>query len=129
MSLISICIPAYNRAALLDSVLSQDFNDFDIVIAEDFSPERQGIAAKVAEYQQRFGNKVRYHENPQTLGYDGNLRRLVGLATGDYVLFMSFEYIEVLYNRKRQHSSLGYKSPIRFLDVWLIAQQKEKLVA
>ncbi len=42
---------------------------------------------------------------------------------------MSFEYIEVLYNRKRQHSTLGYKSPIRFLDDWLIAQQKEKLVA
>ena len=42
---------------------------------------------------------------------------------------MSFEYIEVLYNRKRQHSSLGYKSPIRFLDNRLIAQQKEKLVA
>ncbi len=42
---------------------------------------------------------------------------------------MSFEYIEVLYNRKRQHSTLGYKSPIQFLDNWLIAQQKEKLVA
>ena len=92
MSLISICIPAYNRAAvlpaLLDSILSQDFNDFDIVIAEDTSPERQAIAAKVAEYQQRFGEKVKYHENPQTLGYDGNLRRLVEIAAGDYVLFM-----------------------------------------
>jgi putative transposase len=42
---------------------------------------------------------------------------------------MSFEYIEVLYNRKRQHSTLGYKSPIQFLDNWLIAQQNEKLVA
>jgi hypothetical protein len=42
---------------------------------------------------------------------------------------MGFEYIEVLYNRKRQHSSLGYKSPIRFLDDWLITSQKEKLVA
>jgi transposase InsO family protein len=42
---------------------------------------------------------------------------------------MSFEYIEVLYNRKRKHLSLGYKSPIRFLDDWLIAQQKKKLVA
>ena len=29
---------------------------------------------------------------------------------------MSFEYIEVLYNPKRQHSSLGYKLPIRLLD-------------
>ena len=42
---------------------------------------------------------------------------------------MAFEYIEVLYNRKRQHSTLGYKSPMQFLDAWLIAQQKEKLVA
>ena len=37
--------------------------------------------------------------------------------------------IEVLYNRKRLHSTLGYKSPIQFLDAWLIAQKKEKLVA
>jgi len=92
MSLISVCIPAYNRAgvlpALLDSILTQDFDDFDIVIAEDFSPERQAIAAKVGEYQRRYGDKVKYHENPQTLGYDGNLRRLVALAKGDYVLFM-----------------------------------------
>ena len=36
---------------------------------------------------------------------------------------MSFEYIEVLYNRKRQHSSLGYTLPIRFLDGWRITQQ------
>ena len=92
MALISVCIPAYNRLgvlpALLDSVLNQDFDDFDIVIAEDASPERQAIAAKVADYQQRVGEKLEYHENLQTLGYDGNLRRLIELATGDYVLFM-----------------------------------------
>ena len=45
------------------------------------------------------------------------------------MIAMSFEYIEVLYNQKRQHSSLGYKSPIRFLDDWLNTQQIEKLVA
>ncbi len=92
MPLISVCIPAYNRAgvlpALLDSILKQDFDDFDIVLAEDASPERQAIEAKVAAYQQRYGNRVKYHANKQTLGYDGNLRRLVELATGDYVLFM-----------------------------------------
>ena len=92
MPLISVCIPAYNRAAvlpaLLDSILNQDFDDFEIVIAEDSSPERQAIAAKVSEYQQRDRNRVKYHINPQTLGYDGNLRRLVELAIGDYVLFM-----------------------------------------
>lgn len=92
MSFISVCIPAYNRVTflseLLDSILGQDFDNFDIVIAEDFSPERKGISATVATYRQRLGSKIKYYENPQTLGYDGNLRRLVELATGEYVLFM-----------------------------------------
>jgi len=42
---------------------------------------------------------------------------------------MSFEYIEVFYNRKRLHSTLGYKSPMQFLDDWFNAQRKEKQVA
>lgn len=42
---------------------------------------------------------------------------------------MAFEYIEVFYNRKRLHSTLGYKPPIPFLQDWLAAQQMEKQVA
>ena len=41
----------------------------------------------------------------------------------------SFEYIEVFYNRQRQHSTLGYKSPIQFLESWISEQHQEKLVA
>ena len=41
----------------------------------------------------------------------------------------SFEYIEVFYNRKRQHSTLGYRSPIQFMENWLNEQQQEKRVA
>jgi hypothetical protein len=41
----------------------------------------------------------------------------------------AFEYIEVFYNRKRQHSTLGYKSPVQFLENWSRAQHQEKLVA
>jgi putative transposase len=40
-----------------------------------------------------------------------------------------FEYVDVFYNRKRQHSSLGYRSPIQFLGDWLSEQHQEKLVA
>jgi len=41
----------------------------------------------------------------------------------------AFEYIEVFYNRKRLHSTLGYKSPTQFLNDWLDSQPKEKQVA
>lgn len=39
-----------------------------------------------------------------------------------------FDYIEVRYNRKRLHSSLGYQSPKQYLQNWL-AKRKEALVA
>jgi putative transposase len=41
----------------------------------------------------------------------------------------SFEYIEVFYNRKRQHSTLGYKSPLQFLQRWIREQNQEKRAA
>lgn len=40
-----------------------------------------------------------------------------------------FEYIEVFCNWKRQHSTLGYKSPAQFLENWIREQNQEKLVA
>lgn len=40
-----------------------------------------------------------------------------------------FEYIEVFYNRKRRHSTLGYRSPTQFMKDWVSAQHDEKLVA
>lgn len=41
----------------------------------------------------------------------------------------SFEYIEVFYNRKRQHSTLGYRSPVQYLEQWTGEQNQEKLAA
>ncbi len=32
-----------------------------------------------------------------------------------------FEYIEIFYNRKRRHSSLGYKSPVEFEELRMVA--------
>jgi len=41
----------------------------------------------------------------------------------------SFEYIEVFYNRKRPHSTLGYKTPTQFMKDWIDDQEKQKQVA
>jgi glycosyltransferase involved in cell wall biosynthesis len=88
----SVCIPAYNRAALLpqllESVLTQSFADFEVVINEDGSPERQLIREVVAQYSSLYPNKIRYFENEKNLGYDANLRSLVERSRGEYCLFM-----------------------------------------
>ena len=89
---LSVCIPAYNRAqylsALLDSALSQNYSELEIVIVEDNSPERVQIADVVREYRERGVDCIRYFENEKTLGYDGNLRSLFCRATGDYCVMM-----------------------------------------
>lgn len=89
---LSVCIPAYNRAAvlpeLLDSILGQDPPPFEIVICEDGSPERPQIADVVRRYQAAHPGRIELFENERNLGYDGNLRRLVERASGDYCVFM-----------------------------------------
>lgn len=89
---ISVCIPAYNRAAvlpaLLESVLTQDFDEFEVVINEDGSPERQLIGEVVERYAALYPDRIRYFENEHNLGYDANLRSLIERARGEYCLFM-----------------------------------------
>lgn len=88
----SICIPAYNRAhhlgSLLDSILSQDYDNFEIVICEDHSPEREQISIIVQRYAELHPDVIRYYENDENLGYDGNIRNLVARANGTFCFFM-----------------------------------------
>lgn len=89
---ISVCIPAYNRAALLpsllDSIFIQDLDDFEVVIAEDSSPEREEIRLVAADYAAQYPGRLIYKENTDNLGYDGNFRNLLELARGEYAFFM-----------------------------------------
>ena len=90
--LISVCIPAYNRAGvlreLLDSILTQDFDAYEVVICEDGSPERAAIRQVVEALPCERRARVRYLENPGNLGYDGNVRNLIAVAAGEYCMLM-----------------------------------------
>lgn len=49
-------------------------------------------------------------------------------ATRDKAKTDVFDYIEPFYNRRRRHSTLGYKSPTQFMNEWTSAQLQKKLV-
>jgi putative transposase len=53
----------------------------------------------------------------------------VRYATHAEMKAASFEYIEVFYNRKRQHSTLGYRSPTQYLDDWNDELNQAKMAA
>lgn len=90
--LLSIIVPTYGRAEhvgpLIDSVLEQQFDDWEFVIAEDHSPRRDEVRAVVESYATRVGPRIRFHQNETTLGYDANFRNLVELARGEYLFVM-----------------------------------------
>ena len=50
-------------------------------------------------------------------------------TTRDEAIADLFEYIEVFYNRSRRHSTLGYRSPVQFLQNWITKQHERKIAA
>ena len=89
--LISVCIPSYKRVEflkpLLDSILSQDFDNCEIVICEDKSPQRDEIAELISS-QYAGVEQLKFYLNEQNLGYDANFRELLTRASGSYCFFM-----------------------------------------
>jgi abequosyltransferase len=94
---LSVCIPSYNRAKylsqVLDSVLSQKEFLFEIVVCEDYSPEREDIRKVVNGYKQKYGDLIVYHENAVNLGFDANLRQLLRTFASSWVMMMFYAMV------------------------------------
>lgn len=117
-SLISICIPSYNRPEklydLLGSVDSIHNNEIEIVICEDDSPKREEIRKKVEEFKKGSKYQIIYKENKKNLGYDKNLKELIKNSTGEWIIFMGDDdqfvpgALDKLIYFLKQHNDLGY---------------------
>ena len=86
---VSVIIPAWNAAEFLpnavDSVLAQSFDDFEVIIVNDGSPDTAALERVIAAY--RGDSRVRYlvQENQ---GPSGARNTGVLAATGRYVAFL-----------------------------------------
>lgn len=83
--LVSVCIPAYNQpeqfARALNSVLTQEFDDYEIIIADDSdNDEIQAYLKKNV-----FLEKVRYFKNKPALGSPRNWNLALSYAEGKYI--------------------------------------------
>lgn len=92
---VTLAIPAYARPTefetLLASVTKCRKLPDEILICEDFSPDRQALSQIAERFRGRFeeaGCRFTYIENTENLGYDGNIRKLLASAAGDWVVLI-----------------------------------------
>jgi glycosyltransferase involved in cell wall biosynthesis len=85
---VSVIIPSYNSAAYMDeaiqSVLNQTFENFELIIVDDCSPDDTDSVV-----QKYLGDKrVSYYKNSSNLGLSGNWNKALKFAKGDYIKFL-----------------------------------------
>jgi glycosyltransferase involved in cell wall biosynthesis len=83
---VSICIPAYKQPELLkkalDSVLIQDYKDYEIIITDD-SPDSL-VEIVCMEYKKK-GAPLRYIKNAERKGTPENWNEAIRHANGEYI--------------------------------------------
>lgn len=84
---VSVCIPTYNYAnyisSAIESVLGQDFGDFELIIQDDCS------ADNTEEVVGRFSDpRIRFGRNKQNLGLAGNWNHCLTMARGRYIKYV-----------------------------------------
>lgn len=83
--LVSIGMPVYNSeqhvGQALDSLLAQDFHDFEIIISDNASTD--GTRDICLTYASR-DSRIRYYRNERNIGMAWNINRVFELSCGDY---------------------------------------------
>lgn len=105
----SIIIAAYNIenyiAKCIESVLSQTYNNYEIIVVDDDS--KDGTKSKIKE----FGNKIKFieHENNRFLG--GTRNTGIEAAKGKYILFIDGDdYLNNNYVLEKLDNLIGEQS-------------------
>ena len=87
--LFSLIVTSYNREQYiqetLNSILFQDFNDYELIIADDCSTDSTFQVA--SSYQARF-NDLKLVRNESNLGQFPNRNLAARMAMGEYILFV-----------------------------------------
>jgi glycosyltransferase involved in cell wall biosynthesis len=92
--LVSICIPTYNRAGMVEkaitSALAQSYSRLEVIVVDNASTDNtHEIVEKITD------DRLRYYRNPVNLGLFGNFNRCIELSQGDYIhILHSDDYID-----------------------------------
>src|SRR5215469_15117301 len=87
--LVSVLVPVYNGesflAECLDSILAQDFADYELLLSDDGSTD--GSVSIIESYERR-NRRIRWWRNPRNLGIGGNFNACLNTAQGQYIKYV-----------------------------------------
>lgn len=90
--LVSIGMPVYNGERFLrlalDSLLAQEFKDFEILISDNASTDN--TESICVDYAKR-DDRIRYFRNEMNSGPLDNFNRVLSLASGEYFMWASYD--------------------------------------
>jgi glycosyltransferase involved in cell wall biosynthesis len=82
---VSVGVPVYNGERYLeealDSILSQTFNDYELIISDNASNDRTEVICRNYAGRDR---RVRYYRSPENRGAPWNFNRVFELSRGEY---------------------------------------------
>lgn len=119
MPTISIALATYNGEKYiqcqLDSIFSQTYTDFEVVICDDVSTDK--TVDLIKEYIAK-GAQIRLYSNERNIGFKKNFEHILTLCTGDYIAFCDQDdiwepnHLEVLCNNIGNNDCIGANSLI-----------------
>jgi len=90
MPKISVCIPNYNGAKFLrqavESVLSQEYHDYELVIVDNCSDDDS--EELINNLMKECNGVIRSYRNERNIGMAGNLNKCLEYARGAYIKFL-----------------------------------------
>jgi len=120
MPKVSVIIPTYNRLPMLkeavDSVLSQDFEDFELIVVDDGSNDGTGEEIK------KYGGRIRLLQYSENQGVSAARNRGILHARGKYVAFLDSDDLWVKGKLRVQVSFLddNPQYPLCYTDeIWI----------
>jgi glycosyltransferase involved in cell wall biosynthesis len=108
---VSVCIPVYNGARYIrdciDSILSQSFKNFELVIVNDSSSDES--EAIIHSYHDP---RIKYFENERNLGLVGNWNKCLEYSSGEFVCIFHQDDVMVPNNLEKKASLLDSEKQV-----------------
>jgi GT2 family glycosyltransferase len=88
---VSVVIPNYNRKSelerLLPSIANQTFDDYEVIIIDDFSPDRSAV--EYIKYFIQDHRNMRLVENTENIGFVKTCNKGIRLSGGEYICILT----------------------------------------